>query len=133
MFFEGKIKVYKENKKGEMKTVLEHYIIENEELFANAEYKLMELCNGACEVTAITKSKIREIINAKQPDKPFFRATLIDIFVNDDGTEKETPYPVLVCAADITEANRLMEDYMKQGMQDFRLEGITKTKILDVL
>lgn len=133
MFFEGKIKVERENKKGEMKTVLEHYIIENEELFANAEYKLMNLCNGDCEVTSITKSKVREIVNSKQEDKPFFRATIVDIFVNDDGTEKGTQYPVLVCAKDIAEATRLVEDYMKQGLSDMKLDGITKTKILEVL
>lgn len=132
MFYEIKLKTNRENDKGEMKEVKEHFILDAD-LFCEAEAKGMELYNGSCDVFSITRSKIREIVNAKQEDKPFFRATLTDIFVNDDGTEKETPYPVLVCAADITEANRLMEDYMRQGMQDFRLEGITKTKILDVL
>lgn len=132
MFYEIKLKTQRENAKGEMKEVKEHFILDVG-LFCEAEAKGMELYNGNCDIFSIIRSKIREIINTKQPDKPFFRATLIDIFVNDDGTEKETPYPVLVCAADITEANRLMEEYMKQGLSDFRLEGITKTKILDVL
>lgn len=133
MFYEAKLKVEKENKKGERKQVAEHFIIEGIDLFCEAEAKALELYNGNCDVFAIIRSKIREIVNEKEEDKPFFKATLIDIFVNEDGTEKETPYPVLVCASDMKEANRLMEEYMKSGMQDFRLEGIVKTKILDAL
>lgn len=133
MYFEGKIKVRKTNEKGKEITVTEHYIIENEELFAQAEYRLMELCNGDCEVTHISKSSIREIVNAKEEGKPFFKATIVDIFVTDDGTEKETTYPVLVCARDITEADRLIKEYMNQGLDDMKLKGIKETKILGVL
>lgn len=132
MFYEIKLKVEKENAKGEVKEVKEHYITDCE-LFANAEYTGMNEYDGKCDVFSIIRSKIREIVNDKEEDKPFFKATLIDIFVNDDGTEKETPYPVLVCAKDIKEANKLMEDYIRQGLTDMRLDGITKTKILDVL
>ena len=132
MWYEIKLKVEKENAKGELKEVKEHFITDCD-LFANAEYTGMNLYDGQCDVFSITRSKIREIVNSKEEGKAFFKATLIDVFVNDDGTEKETPYPVLVCAADLTEANRLMEDYMRQGLSDFRLEGIVKTKIIDVL
>jgi hypothetical protein len=31
------------------------------------------------------------------------------------------------------EANHIMEEYRKQGLGDLRLDGIVKTKILDVL
>lgn len=132
MFYEIKLKVEKENSKGEVKEVKEHFITDVD-LFCEAEAKGIEIYNGKCDVFSIIRSKIREIVNSKEEDKPFFKATLIDVFVNDDGTEKETPYPVLVCANDVKEANRIMEEYMKQGLSDFRLEGIVKTKILEVL
>lgn len=132
MFYEIKLKVEKENSKGEKSEVKEHYIT-NVDIFCEAEAKGFQLYNGNCDIFSIIRSKIREIVNDKEEDKPFFKATLIDVFVNDDGTEKETPYPVLVCAKDVKEANKLMEDYMRQGLSDFRLEGIVKTKILDVL
>lgn len=51
----------------------------------------------------------------------------------DNGDEKEMKYTVLVCAKDITEANNLMQDYMRQGLEDMRLDAIQKTKILDIL
>lgn len=134
MLFEGKIKVKKANEKGKEKNVTEHYIIENEELFASAEYKLMELYNGECEVTHLSKSSIREIVNAKEDDKPFFKAVVISIYTADDGSEKELTYPVLICAKDMTEANKLINEYML-GIADMspKLKEIKETKILDVL
>lgn len=133
MFYEAKLKVEKENKKGERKTVTEHFIIEGIDLFCEAEAKAMEQYNGECDVFAITRSKVREIVNPKEEDKPFFRAVIISVFVTDDGTEKELTYPVLVCAKDMTEANKLIKEYMSQGLNDMKLKEIKETKIIDVL
>ena len=72
MFYEIKLKVDKENDKGEMKEVIERFITDVE-LFAEAEAK------------------------------------------------------------DITEANRLMQEHMRQGLNDMRLDGIVKTKIIDLI
>ena len=127
-----RLKVEKENAKGEIKEVKEHFIVDCE-LFANAEYAGMNEYNGQADVFAITRSKIREIVNQKEDDKPFFKATIVDTFINDDGTEKEIQYPVLVCASDLKEANKIIDDYIKAGLNDMRLDGIVKTKILDVL
>lgn len=66
MFYEIKLKVEKENSKGEMKEVVEHFITDVE-LFAEAE------------------------------------------------------------------ANRLMQEHMRQGLKDMRLDGIVKTKIIDLI
>lgn len=66
MFYEIKLKVEKENSKGEMKEVVEHFITDVE-LFAEAE------------------------------------------------------------------ANRLMQEHKRQGLNDMRLDGIVKTKIIDLI
>lgn len=132
MFYEIKLKVEKENSKGEMKEVVEHFITDVE-LFAEAEAKGMEQYNGECDVFAITQSKIIEMVNKKEDDKPFFKATIIKTYTDDAGNEKEMKYIVLVCAKDITEANKLMQDYMRQGLEDMRLDAIQKTKIIDIL
>lgn len=93
----------------------------------------MEQYNGECDVFAISQSKIIEIVNNKEDDKPFFKATIIKTYTDDAGNEKEMKYIVLVCAEDITDANKLMQDYMRQGLEDMRLDAIQKTKILDIL
>lgn len=91
MFYEIKLKVEKENSKGEMKEVIEHFITDVE-LFAEAEAKGLEQYNGNCDVFSITRSNVVEIVNEKEEDKPFYKATLIDIFIDDNGNEKETKY-----------------------------------------
>lgn len=131
MFYEIKLKVEKENSKGEMKEVVEHFITDVG-LFAEAEAKGLEQYVD-CDVISITHSKVVEIVNEKEEDKPFYKATLIDIFIDDNGNEKETKYYNLVCAKDITEANRLMQEHMRQGLNDMRLDGIVKTKIMDLI
>lgn len=131
MFYEIKLKVQKENAKGEMKETAEHYITDVE-LFSEAEQKGMELYNNDCDVFSVIRSKIKETVNGKEEGKPFFKATVTDTFTDDEGNEKDNSYFVLVCAKDIPEANRLMESYLAQGF-DMRLDGIVKTKILDVL
>lgn len=139
MFYEIKLKVEKENSKGEMKEVIEHFITDVG-LFAEAEANGLEQYNGNCDeyngncdVISITRSKVIEIVNEKEEGKPFYKATLIDIFIDDNGNEKETKYYTLVCAKDITEANRLMQEHMIQGLKDMRLDGIVKTKIIDLI
>ena len=133
MLYEVKLRVEQENSIGELKQVTEHYIVDGCEFFAEAEVKAMEEYNNDCEVFSIIQSRIREIVNDKEESKPFFKATITETFTNDDGSEKENKYPVLVCASDIKEVNKLMEEYLKQGLSDMRLDGIVKTKILDVL
>ena len=56
MFYEIKLKVEKENSKGEMKEVVEHFITDVE-LFAEAEANGMEQYNGNCDVISITRSR----------------------------------------------------------------------------
>ena len=131
MFYEIKLIVEKENSKGEMKEVVEHFITDVG-LFAEAEAKGLEQYVD-CDVISITHSKVVEIVNEKEEDKPFYKATLIDIFIDDNGNEKETKYYTLVCAKDITEANRLMQEHMRQGLNDMRLDAIQKTKIIDLI
>ena len=83
MFYEIKLKVDKENDKGEMKEVIERFITDVE-LFAEAEAKGLEQYNGNCDVFSITRSNVVEIVNEKEEDKPFYKATLIDIFIDDE-------------------------------------------------
>lgn len=84
MFYEIKLKVEKENSKGEMKEVIEHFITDVG-LFAGAEANGLEQYNGNCDVISITRSNVVEIVNEKEEGKPFYKATLIDIFIDDNG------------------------------------------------
>lgn len=140
MYYEVKLSVEKEvpckpSKTGatacELKQVNEHYICECENAL-EAYYKANEIYDNKCEVYSITASKIKEIVNVKTDDKPFFKATIVDIYLDDAGEEKEQKSVVLVCATDVKEATKIMEDYLKQGY-NMGMIGVNRTKILDVL
>lgn len=133
MFFEAKLRVEKTLDTGEQKEVKEHYIMDAE-LFAEAEKMMFELYpNQKIDVFSIGRSDIREIINEKEDDKPFFKATVIDVFTDDEtGKEKETKYYMLVCAENTVEATLLVNEYLKQGY-NLRLDGIKRVKIVDYL
>lgn len=131
MFYELTLQVDKLNEKGEEKRVIERYITEDL-LFAGTEAKGLHLYKGECDVTAIKRSKIMEVINEKEDEKPFFKAIVYDVFTDDEGNEKETDYYLLVCAKDIKNATEKVLDWMKQGY-NMELKSISKTKILDIL
>lgn len=71
----------------------------------------------ACDTHILVKNKLSEC----------------STFTDENGNEKENKYYNLVCAKDITEANRLMQEHMRQGLEDMRLDAIQKTKIIDLI
>lgn len=133
MLFEAKLKVEKTLDSGEVKEVTEHYILDAE-LFAEAEKIMFEQYpSQKIDVFAVFRSKIREIINDKEEDKPFYKATVIDIFTDENtGKEKETKYELLVCAESVAEATAITTEYLKQGY-NLRLDEIKRIKIVDYI
>lgn len=139
MLYETSIKTTVVDKNGNDKTLVSRYIIENAELFGEAESKLYEEFGNEAgfEVATIKISKLKEIINeAPQGDtecKIYF-ATIIDRFYDADKDETtEMQYTVALHAHDINEAYKTIDQYMKQGMEDMELVGIKCTKYLEVL
>lgn len=133
MFYEGTIKVTKMDEKGNDKEVKESFIVENVELFGEVEQKLLELYNGECEVIAIKRANIMEIVNQTSEDSKIFKAKLISIFVDDKGKEKENSYYVLLFAKDTEQAIAIMKNYVEAGLQDLGIKAIVETKFLEVI
>ena len=137
MIFETAIKITVVDKKGNDKVVTNRYIVENEELFGEAESKLYEEFGGVTgfEVASIKISKLREIINeAPQGDEcKIYFATIVDKFVDDNENIKEIPYIIALFAHNMTEAKATVDQYMRQGLEDMELKKITETKVKNVL
>lgn len=135
MYYEIAIKVKRMTDKGTEKEVTERYITDSN-LFSEAEAKGLHLLaedNLEGDVIAIRRSNVREIVNESEDKEFFFRATIVDIFIDDNEKEKELKYNVLVKADNLAEATSKANEYMRQGLQDMRLDGVVKTKILDVI
>lgn len=131
MFFEVTLAVDKLNEKGESKRCIEKYITDKM-LFAEAEAIGFALYNNECDVTAIKRSKISEIINNKEEDKPFFKAVVCTVITNEDGSEKEVDSHILVCEKDVKSATEKVVEYAKRNF-GMELKSISRTKILDFL
>lgn len=121
-------------KSGNDKDINERFIVENCELCAECEQKILEYWNGECDVISVKQSKIREFVNKRNSeDQSIFLATIEDVYIGDDGEEKTTKYIVGLFSVSVEESTKMVVDYMKQGLSNLRLTSIKKTKIVDVL
>lgn len=136
MYYEMTTKVTRPKDDGTEREVTERYITDCL-TFEEAERKAMETYaadNASGDVVAVKRSNVREIVNEGEQKEHYFKATIVDTFVDDEnGKEKELRYYVLISADDLGEATAKANDYMRQGLQDMRLDGIVKTKILELL
>lgn len=136
MYYEVTDRVKRVKDDGTEKEVNERYITDCL-TFAEAEQKGMEMyaaSNTDGDVVAVKRSNVKEIVNENEEKQHYFKATIVDTFI-DDKTEKEKElrYYVLIRADDISEATSKANEYMRQGLQDMRLDGIVKTNILELL
>ncbi len=135
MYYEMTTKVTRVKDDGTEREVAERYITDCE-TFGEAEEKAAETYssdNTDGDVIAVKRSNVREIVNEDEEKEHYFKATIVDVFVDDNGKEKELKYYVLIRANDLGEATDKANEYMRQGLQDMRLDGIVKTKILELL
>lgn len=137
MIHEGQVTYKRQNDKGEECLCKENYIVENRLTFTQVEERLYEEFESLykdLDVTAIKRSRLREIVNERQDviEKIFF-ATIADIFVEDNGVEKEMKYVVALFAKDMQDAHIKVKDYMAQGLNDMTLKQLKETKFLDIL
>lgn len=135
MYYEMTTKVTRPKDDGTEREVTERYITDCL-TFEEAERKAMETYaadNASGDVVAVKRSNVREIVNEGEDKEHYFKATIVDVFVDENGKEKELRYYVLIRADDLGEATAKANDYMRQGLQDMRLDGIVKTKILELL
>ena len=134
MFFEAVSRRTIKDKNGNDKKVNEKFIVNNCELCAEVEQKMLEEYNGENDVTLIKESNLMEFVNERTDDEQFvFLSQLENTFVGEDGEEKVTTYSVALFAKDMEEAHNIMKNYSKQGMDDLKIVSIKKTKIVDLI
>jgi len=127
MLIEVKVKVARVID-GKTRKRTETYVMDKE-FFSQAEYAVTELLNNDTtvddfEIQNLKLSQIKEIDEQTINNSiPSFIVTLIDIFLQDDGTEKKLKYKVLLWADNLTAANHRANELSHQGY-DMQIEGI---------
>lgn len=123
--------------KGNDKSITEAFFIENCTSWADAEDKMLAYFNSENEVVGMAISKVLEVVNTptqeEKMDMFVYRAVIASIYTDDDNNEKEMKYPVLLWAKNIDEAMSVVNNYLRQGLEDMSLVSITKTKIVEVI
>lgn len=135
MYYEVTTKVVRTQVDGMNKEVTERYLADCE-TFTEAEKMGAETYADYSldgDVVALKRSNIKEIVNEDENKEHYFKATIIDTYTYGSGKEKELRYYVLIRANDLSEATAKANEYMRQGLEDMRLDGIVKTKILELL
>ena len=140
MFIEVKVKVSRAIDNKTRKTT-DTFLV-NQDLFAQAEYEAMQFLEAEktdgvvqdYEIQSLRISPIKEYCVELQGPTPYI-ATLIDIWTDDKGNEKQLKYKVLLHADGLTDATKRAEQLSKQGYE-MLVEGIkeaTNFIILDSL
>lgn len=133
MYYEVTLKVTKQDNKGNDKEVKENFLVENAELWQEVENRALALYNGEADIVAMKRSSVIEVVNEKKEDTPIFKAKLISTYVDEKGKEKEKLWVVALFAPDMNEANKKMQEYIKQGMEDLTLREIKQTNLLEII
>ena len=139
MFYHVKVQFSSVNENGATIKEKHEVLVDNCKLFADAEqkalYEFIYAGVGDVEVTNMKRSNIMEFANSPQggDDENIYTATIVSIFVEENGKEKETKYHVGVFAKSVNDATSIIQQYMKMGLQDMRLVSVKETKIKQVL
>lgn len=135
MFYEVSNKITVVDKRGNDKQIVEKILVENINLFSEAELKAIEWYNNENEVVAIKQlPKLMEFVNRRESeDQAIYAATIESVFVDDDDNEKTTRYIVGIFALSLENATNIALEYMQGGMTDLSLVSIKKTKIVEVI
>ena len=135
MFYEVSNKITVVDKRGNDKQIVEKILVENINLFSEAELKAIERYNNENEVVAIKQlPKLMEFVNTRESeDQAIYAATIESVFIDDDNNEKTTRYIVGIFALSLENATNITIEYMRGGMTDLSLVSIKKTKIVEVI
>lgn len=115
---------------GKTRKRTETYVVDNCELFVNAEHEVMsalseEQSSGTVdnfEIQCLKISPIKEVCTEYTGEFSYM-ATLRDVFITDDGTEKELKYKVLLWADSLSEAMARTNVFARQGY-DMNVDGL---------
>lgn len=113
----------------------ETYILDKE-VFAQAEYAVMALLEGYrntgtvedFEITGLKLSLVKEIITQYEGESSFI-ATFRDTMLQDDGSEKQIKYKVLLWADNISEAMDHAREIAQQGY-DMQIDGLKEANYI---
>ena len=136
-WFLGSLKYEKVMENGKEKKVTEKYLIDALSV-TEAEARLIEemspFISGDFSIKAVVDTKYAEVVPSdNEADDTWFKCKLGYITLDEKtGAGKTTTTNMLVQAADLRQAVKNLDEYMKGTMADYRIESVSDSKIMDV-
>ena len=136
-WFECTVAIDQVQDDGTTKAVTQKYLVDALS-FTEAEDRIIEevkpFTKGNLDVKAVKKVRIAEIFpNETGEAGTWYRVKAVFITIDEKTqAEKEAPFVVMVQSASFSNALADFEKGMRGSMADYRIVGITETKILDV-
>lgn len=121
------------DKKGNDKSVTEHFICAHASLFSEAETAIYLKFNMENDVVAIKRSNIADVVNKDTDGEYIYLATIEEIIVDDFGKENASRSVVALYAHSITDATDKVLEYMENGLNDATLVGVKKSKFVEIV
>jgi hypothetical protein len=118
------------DKRGNDKAITEHFLVNDTELFAEAESAVLDIYNGENDVIAVKRSAVSEVINKRTEDEQKIFVANIE---RSDIEGKVTKVSVALFANNITEANKISHDYIAKAVVDETVVEVKKSKFLDLI
>lgn len=136
-WFECTVAIDQMQDDGYTKAVTQKYLVDAIS-FKEAEDRIIEevapYADGNFDVKAVKKVRISELFtNDSATADRWYRVKAVFITIDEKTQmEKETPAAIMVQSATFADALADFNNGMKGSMVDYRIVGITETKILDV-
>lgn len=136
--FECKVKYTKvDSESGKEKKLTETYLVDAVD-FIEAQtriHKEMEsLTSGEFELQSIKRVKYAELVQVDCENIIWYKAKVSFTAVDEtSGKEKRTAFNILVTGSNVEEASQNIQNAFKDSMSDYKIEGITDSKIIDYL
>ena len=134
-WFNCKIKCQRENEDGEVKQVVESYLVDAAS-YTDAESiiyeRLMESVKGGFYLQSITKTKVSDVFTYPEGDF-WFKCKVIYYSVDDEtGAEKKIRNDMLVYATDVKSAYDRLLEKISSIIIDVTIPDIVQTNIIEI-
>jgi hypothetical protein len=129
MWYRVKISRNIKTPKGKDKNITEYYLTDQTN-FAEAGYKVMKAIDTDCEIEDVCLMKnLKPTGNIEyQPSCKVFIVKFAEEMEMEDGTMKTMKYPVPFYANNNTELQKILELYLKQGLENMRITTVSETQ-----
>lgn len=129
MIYKVKITREEEQPSGKIKKYTDYVLVDSDN-FATAGYEVQKYFGGQGEIEDVCMMKAYKPVGNERyaNTNKVFIVKFAEDFVQEDGSIKTQKYPVPFFANDNTDLQKILDLYIKQGIENMRVTTVSETK-----